>query len=379
MKFSEYDLVELLTETEGVPKGRSGLIVGVCAQPEVYEVEILGVNGAPSRFVTLPPEKLKLLRRWKHDDIPRHAPRKLERGELLLTSRFLWELGKLMFRGRLPTGKEAKSCLRAYGGRRLRRWREGAGWSLQSSFSGLGELEGAAEELENFFRWLQGRPQWNEKPWAGHHAYSPKELPWENVQLGQRAKDRPAELLAQGEEAIRTYRAFYRLAGDGFSQKELEDWARLRWDWETMPGCPTVWRGEERLPGSLLAGIGLERGVVSFAGMYELLRRLNLPVRGRPERFAALGADGVEYAFSYDFFQEVPVGKKRTRRVWHLLRGGERLEGRQAFRWWERGPVLPLWESRNIRKDSQHYTWTPVAASLTGLRFEVPAGKDAPP
>ena len=79
----------------------------------------------------------------------------------------------------------------------------------------------------------------------------------------------------------------------------------------------------------------------------------------------------MEYAFSYDFFREVSIGH-RTSRVWYFLRDGERIEGRQKFSWWERGPVLPLWESRNIRKDERRFTWTPVITALTGLRFERP-------
>ena len=118
-----------------------------------------------------------------------------------------------------------------------------------------------------------------------------RELPWENVQLKQRPGDRAAEIAVQGADAIREYRAFYRLPCTGFPEKELDAWARGRWNWGTRPDAPQVWRGGEILFGALLSGIGLERGAVSWAGVYELLHRLNLPVRGRPERFTALGAD----------------------------------------------------------------------------------------
>lgn len=373
MKFSEYDLVELLAEAEGIPRGRGGLVVKVHPQPECYEVEVLGVNGAPSRFVTLPPEALKLVRRsGMGAGVQRPVRRKREKGEALLTARFLLELGKLVFRGRFPTGREAKACLRAYRlrGGKLTLWREAGGWGLSSSFSGQEGLERAAEQLEEFFGWLQ-RTSRAGQLWVGRHIFAPKTLPWENVQIKQRPKDRASDIAVQGAEAIREYRAFYRLPCAGFSEKELDAWARERWDWETMPHAPKVWRGEELLSGELLSGIGLERGTVSWAGVYELLRRLELPVRGRPERFTAIGADGVEYAFSYEFSREVSIGH-RTSRVWYFLRGGEQIEGRQKFSWWERGPVLPLWESRNIRKDERHYTWTPVITALTGLRFEKP-------
>ena len=203
----------------------------------------------------------------------------------------------------------------------------------------------------------------------GRHVFAPEELPWERVQLEQYPRSSPADIAARGMEAIREYRAFYRLPGPGFGGEELETWARRCWDWESMPDAPELWRGEELLSSRLLAGIGLCRGTVSFGGVYELLRRLDLPVRGRPERFTALGADGVEYAFSYGFTQEVPVGK-RSRKVWYYLRGGERIEGRPSCSWWERGPVLPLWRAQNIRKDERRYTWTPVITALTGLRLE---------
>ncbi|MEY8232522.1 hypothetical protein AALA82_12985 [Oscillospiraceae bacterium 50-16] len=373
MKFSEYDLVELLEETDGIPRGRGGLVVKVHDQPESYEVEVLGVNGASSPLLTLPPEALQLVRRsGMGAGVRRPVRRKLEKGEAVLAARFLLELGKLVFRGRLPTGQEAKACLRAYRlrGGKLTLWREAGGWGLSSSFPDQEGLERAAEQLEEFFCWLQGTPR-SGQPWVGRHSFSPRELPWENVQLKQRPGDRAAEIAVQGADAIREYRAFYRLPCAGFSEKELDAWARGRWNWGTRPDAPQVWRGEEILFGALLSGIGLERGAVSWAGVYELLHRLNLPVRGRPERFTALGADGMEYAFSYDFFREVSIGH-RTSRVWYFLRDGERIEGRQKFSWWERGPVLPLWESRNIRKDERRFTWTPVITALTGLRFERP-------
>lgn len=370
MKFSEYDLVELLTEVEGLRQGRGGLIVGVHSQPEGYEVEFLGLNGTPSRFATLPPEALKLVRRsGMGSGIRRPVRRKLEKGEAVMTARFLLELGKLMVRGRLPTDREAKACLRAYRrqGGSLTCWRESGGWSLSSDFPDQERLERAAEQLEEFFQWLQRSPQ-NEQTWTGRHVFAPRELPWENVQLKQGPGSCVADIAAQGADAIREYRAFYRLPCADFPEEVLDAWARGRWDWKTMEPCPLVWRGEERLPGQLLAGIGLCRGMVSYSGVYELLRRLDLPVRGRPDRFAAIGVDGMEYAFSYEFTREIPCGK-RTRRVWYFLRGGEPVEGRNKISWWERGPVLSLSKSQNIRKDERHYTWTPVITALTGLRF----------
>lgn len=370
MKFSEYDLVELLVEADGIRKGRGGLVVKVYTQPEAYEVEVLGVNGAPGRLVTLPPEALRLVRRsGMGAGVRPPVRRKLEKGEAVLVARFLLELGKLVFRGRFPTDREAKACLRAYRlrGGKLTLWREAGGWGLSSSFPDREQLERAAEQLEEFFRWLQGTPQCG-KPWIGRHVFSPEELPWENVQLEQRRRDGAADIVPRGDEAIREYRAFYRLPCAGFPEEELDAYARQRWDWESMPGCPAVWQGEERLSARLLAGIGLCRGTISYAGAYELLRRLDLPLRGRPERFAAIGADGVEYAFSYEFTQEIPFGKG-TRRVWYFLRDGERIERRKQFSWWERGPTLSLWESRNIPKDGNRCTWAPVISELTGLRF----------
>ena len=96
MKFSEYDLVELLEETDGIPRGRGGLVVKVHDQPESYEVEVLGVNGASSPLLTLPPEALQLVRRsGMGAGVRRPVRRKLEKGEAVLAARFLLELGKL--------------------------------------------------------------------------------------------------------------------------------------------------------------------------------------------------------------------------------------------------------------------------------------------
>ena len=369
MKFSEYDLVEILEDQQ------SGLVVALHTQPERYDIEILGVNGAPSRFVTLPPEALRLVRRSGMGSGIRRAPlRKAQKGEAVLAVLFCWKLAKLMFRGRPGReriSREQDACLRDYRaqGGSLTSWQEAERWSLYCTFSDSEQLERGVEQLSAFFRWVQHGPQ-GQRPWVGRYTFQPKELPWEEVRLEQRPGDSVARILERCAEVFREYSAFYRIPCAGCTQEELDMWSRERWDWETMPRCPQAWQGEEKVPGPLLAGIGLCRGTVSYGGVYELLRRLDLPVRGTPERFIAIGADGVEYGFSYQFFRTVPYGPGKSKRVWYFLRGGEPVEWRSKISWWERGPTLPIREGQNIPRDETHFTWAVVLCELTGLRFQ---------
>lgn len=75
---------------------------------------------------------------------------------------------------------------------------------------------------------------------------------------------------------------------------ELAEFAQERWDRDTMSVCSQVRDGEEQVPAELFAGIGADHLRISYGGLHEMLRRLDMAVEGTLEHCWFTGADGPE-------------------------------------------------------------------------------------
>lgn len=75
---------------------------------------------------------------------------------------------------------------------------------------------------------------------------------------------------------------------------ELAEFAQERWDRDAMSVCPQVRDGEEQVSAELFARIGADHLRISYGGLHEMLRRLDMAVEGTPEHFWFTGADGPE-------------------------------------------------------------------------------------
>ena len=255
------------------------------------------------------------------------------------------------------------------------------GWNLNGEYlsavyTSMDEAGAAWEQLSAFYDWVGDRPLARLMP-EGHYAYEP-ELPWHtwspqfhnHQEMVVQGPEDEAEAAREAlEDSVKKYRAFYCLPCQDFSQAELEEYAAEAWPWEPLP---RVKRGEESLPPELLAGIGLESGVISYGGLYTLLLRLGFAVEGTPEHFAFTGADGCAYEFSYDFWEEREMdwvnNETITLPVWHCLRDGWPVEREGETGWMGRGPVIDLNDGWNIDTHNGHvYFYTPFW-DITGLR-----------
>lgn len=189
---------------------------------------------------------------------------------------------------------------------------------MELEYTSMAQVREAAEQLRAFYGWTEGRPHREFLAKGRYYYLFSGALPWqtslsEKIDVcTQGPEDSLDDVLGQCAGALMEYYAFYNLPCDDFTAEELAGFARGRWDWVTMSGCPEVRDGEERLPGELFAGIGADHLHISYGGLYELLVRLDMAVEGTPEHFWVTGADGAEYEFSYDFHREAHSREDET-------------------------------------------------------------------
>ena len=246
---------------------------------------------------------------------------------------------------------------------------------LDTQYASMAEAVLALEQLSAFFFWVEGKPLVQLLP-KGQYKFQP-ELPWRTYSpqfhnfsdmvvhgLGDQAET-VEEALA---DSVKKYYAFYQLPCEEFSQEELEEYALEAWPWAPKP---KVRRREEVLPPELLAGVGLESGVVSYGGLYTLLNRLGFDIEGTAEHFSFTGADGHSYEFSYDFWAEKEMDWTNNRTitlpVWHHLRDGYPVGVEDETGWMYRGPVIGLKGGWNIDTHNGHFHFYMPFFEITGL------------
>ncbi len=253
-------------------------------------------------------------------------------------------------------------------------------WELRDSifytqYSSMADASSALEQLSAFFAWTEGKPLAQLVP-KGQYNFQP-ELPWRtyapqfhNFQesVVHEPQDEPEAVQETLEDSVKKYYAFYCLPCDEFSQTELEEYAVETWTWDSKP---KVCQGEEILSPELLAGIGLESGVISYGGLYTLLIRLDFDVKGTVEHFTVTGADGYFYEFSYSFCEEKEMdwtnNQTITLPVWYHLRNGYPVGIEDETDWIYRGPVVALKGGRNIDNHNGYYHFYMPFLEITGL------------
>lgn len=251
---------------------------------------------------------------------------------------------------------------------------------VELEYASMAQARTAAEQLQAFYDWTRGKPH-REFLAGGRYYYLLSDLlPWQTSISDripvciQGPEDGLDGVLDQCAGALMEYYAFYNLPCGEFTAEELAEFARGRWDWAAMPGCPQVWDGEERLPGELFAGIGTDQLYISYGGLYELLARLGLAAEGTPEHFWFTGSDGAEYEFSYGFCREERSGEDKTHITWYFLRDGYMVDATSESAWhlsWrDYGPLLRLERGQNYRLDENHSRWGVLITLITGLRFQ---------
>lgn len=179
---------------------------------------------------------------------------------------------------------------------------------LTLSYSSMDPVCPAQEQLQAFYDWLTAQP----------HAQDPlsatvrlTDLPLPAGNLGTWEYIRPEETswasaCGDMEEVcagmLRAYYAFYGLPCPGYGPEEQAAFALERWTWTpgTYPHPSACSRDGKSVPLSAFTGIGLEGEYISYAGLYEMLSRLDFAPEGSPEAFSFTGADGALYEFSYE-------------------------------------------------------------------------------
>ena len=143
---------------------------------------------------------------------------------------------------------------------------------LDTQYASIADATPALEQLSDFFAWIEGKPlaqlmpkgQYNFRPELPWRTYAPQFHSFQDM-IVHGPEDKPEAVQEALEESVKKYYAFYWLPCDEFSQAELEEYAVKTWPWTPKP---RVLREEELLPSELLAGIGLESGVISYGGLY---------------------------------------------------------------------------------------------------------------
>ena len=251
---------------------------------------------------------------------------------------------------------------------------------MELEYTSMAQVREAAEQLRAFYGWTEGRPHREFLAKGRYYYLFSGALPWqtslsEKIDVcTQGPEDSLDDVLGQCAGALMEYYAFYNLPCDDFTAEELAGFARGRWDWVTMSGCPEVRDGEERLPGELFAGIGADHLHISYGGLYELLVRLDMAVEGTLEHFWVTGADGAGYEFSYDFHREAHSKEDETHIIWYFLRNGYMVdtshESAWYLSWWDYGPLLRLDKGQHYQTDENHFRWDTIPELITGLRFK---------
>lgn len=246
---------------------------------------------------------------------------------------------------------------------------------FETQYASMSDVTPALEQLSAFFVWTEGKPLAQLTP-KGQYKFRP-ELPWRTYSpqfhsfqemIVHGPKDKSEAVKKELEDSVKKYYVFYRLPCDEFSQTELEEYAVEAWPWSPKP---MVRQGEEILPPKLLAGIGLESGVISYGGLYTLLTRLDFDVKGSAEHFTVTGADGHFYEFSYDFWEEREMDWTNNRTitlpVWYHFRDGYPVEVKDETSWFRRGPVIDIDSGWNIDTHNGHFHFYMPFPEITGL------------
>ncbi len=247
---------------------------------------------------------------------------------------------------------------------------------LDTQYASIADAAPALEQLSAFFTWIEGKPLARLMP-KGQYKFQP-ELPWRTYSpqfhsfqemVVHGPQDKPEAVQEALGDSVKKYYAFYCLPCDEFSQTELEEYAVKTWPWTPKP---RVRQGEEILPPELLAGIGLESGVISYGGLYTLLTRLDFDVKGTEEHFTVTGADGHSYEFSYSFWEEREMdwtnNQTITLPVWYHLRDGYPVGVEGETSWFYRGPVIDLDAGWNIDTHNGHFHFYMPFWEIAGLR-----------
>ena len=246
---------------------------------------------------------------------------------------------------------------------------------LDTQYASIADAAPALEQLSAFFTWIEGKPLARLMP-KGQYKFQP-ELPWRTYSpqfhsfqemVVHGPQDKPEAVQEALGDSVKKYYAFYCLPCDEFSQTELEEYAVKTWPWTPKP---RVRQGEEILPPELLAGIGLESGVISYGGLYTLLTRLDFDVKGTEEHFTVTGADGHSYEFSYSFWEEREMdwtnNQTITLPVWYHLRDGYPVGVEDETGWMYRGPVIGLKGGWNIDTHDGHFHFYMPFFEITGF------------
>ena len=247
---------------------------------------------------------------------------------------------------------------------------------LDTQYASIADAAPALEQLSAFFTWIEGKPlarlmpkgQYKYQPELPDRTYSPQFHSFQEMVV-HGPQDKPEAVQEALGDSVKKYYAFYCLPCDEFSQTELEEYAVKTWPWTPKP---RVRQGEEILPPELLAGIGLESGVISYGGLYTLLTRLDFDVKGTEEHFTVTGADGHSYEFSYSFWEEREMdwtnNQTITLPVWYHLRDGYPVGVEGETSWFYRGPVIDLDAGWNIDTHNGHFHFYMPFWEIAGLR-----------
>lgn len=246
---------------------------------------------------------------------------------------------------------------------------------LNAQYTSMADAAQAFEQLSAFYAWLEGKPLAQLVP-KGQYDFRP-ELPWRtyspqfnNFQESviHKPQDEPEAVWEALEDSVKKYYTFYCLPCDTFSQTELAEYAVKTWPWASNH---KVRQGDEIMPPELLAGIGLESGVISYGGLYTLLTRLDLNVNGTAEHFTVTGADGHSYEFSYSFWEEKEMDWTNNRTitlpVWYHLRDGYPVGVEDETGWSQRGPVVDIDTGWNIDTHDGYVHFYLPFREITGL------------
>ncbi len=108
-----------------------------------------------------------------------------------------------------------------------------------------------------------------------------------------------------------------------------------------------------------------------YGGLYTLLVRLDLDVKGTAEHFTVTGADGHSYEFSYSFWEEKEMdwanNETITLPVWYHLRDGYPVGVEDETGWMYRGPVIGLKGGWNIDTHDGHFHFYMPFFEITGF------------
>ena len=215
---------------------------------------------------------------------------------------------------------------------------------LTLSYASMEPVAPAQEQLQAFYDWLAAQPHAPD-PLSATCRLTDLPLPaggldvWEYIRPEETSwASACGDMTKVCARMMKDYYAFYALPCPAFTPAELASHARFAWPW--TPGeypCPSACsRDGQSVSLSSFAGIGLNAGYISYAGLYEMLSHLSFETEGQPEDFSFTGADGALYQFSYGdaLHREGDAGR------WYYLRDGEPVESGAAPRLYLFGEAL---------------------------------------